>query len=78
MTGTARAARLLAAAVLVAIGMCASGCAPLPAYRRSALMQRCMTQPVDPQAASFETHIHRTREAMIGATAHGGPSCGCN
>ena len=55
-----------------------SGCATLQPWERGVLMQRCMQQSLDPLETAMDLHMHRTREAMSGAAAGGGASCGCN
>lgn len=54
------------------------GCAPLKAWERGRLQEAAMRDPPDDLEAACDTHVHRTREAMSGAAAGGGVSCGCN
>lgn len=69
--------RLAMACVLV-LGGGAGGCVVLKPYERAELMTRVMQDPLDPLEARFDAHVHRTREAMIGAEVGGGAACGCN
>ena len=68
------ARRLLVLAALVL----SSGCVTLQPYERAELMTAVMSETSDPLEASFEVHVHRTREAMAGAELGEGASCGCN
>jgi len=54
------------------------GCVTLHPYERAELMTRVMSETPDAMEASFEVHVHRTREAMAGAELGEGASCGCN
>lgn len=54
------------------------GCAPLKPWERGRLQEAAMRDPADDLEAACDTHVHRTREAMSGAAAGGGVSCGCN
>lgn len=65
-------------ALLAALAAALPGCTVLKAYERTELMTRVMRDPSDPMRARFDTHVHRTREHIVGAAAGGGPSCGCN
>jgi hypothetical protein len=55
-----------------------SGCAPLAPYQRTDLMTRVMQDTPAPLEAGIDVHVQQTREAMAGAGAVGGKSCGCN
>ena len=56
----------------------ATGCVTLSTWERSTLMSRVMQDSGSPLEASFEEHVHAVREAVQGATAAAGSSCGCN
>lgn len=65
--------------LLVCIVLLGTGCIhEVPAWQRSALQSRCMQDPLDPLEASFDAHVHATREGTLGATSGGGSACGCN
>ena len=77
------ATRKLMAAALAAATLCTftvgiGGCATLKPWERGRLMQRCMQGSLDPLETAMDLHVHRTREAIMGAAAGGGASCGCN
>ncbi len=63
---------------LVAAMASMSGCVTLTTWERSTLMSRVMQDSGAPLEASFEEHVHAVREAVQGATAAAGSSCGCN
>jgi len=54
------------------------GCGPVHPWERGRLLSPVMADPCDPLAAETTAHILATREAMHGASAVGGASCGCN
>ncbi len=54
------------------------GCAPLAPYQRADLMTRVMQDNPSALEAGIDVHVQQTREAMAGAGAVGGKSCGCN
>ena len=54
-----------------------TGCATLAPYERAALMTRIMQDPYDPHEAAAISHVIEVREAMAGASAASGASCGC-
>ncbi len=58
--------------------MALPGCATVEPWQRGRLMQRCMQGSLDPLETAMDLHVHRTREAIMGAAAGGGASCGCN
>jgi hypothetical protein len=58
--------------------ICATGCTTLKPWQRGGLTERCLQPSWDPLEASFDIHVHATREAIQGATALGAGSCGCN
>ena len=55
-----------------------AACAPVHPWERGRLMSPVMADPCDPLAAATTAHVLATREAMTGAAAVGGASCGCN
>ena len=55
-----------------------SSCAAVRPWQRGRLAAPAMQRASDPQRSAFSVHVERNREAMAGATAAGGPSCGCN
>ncbi len=63
---------------LLLAGLLAMGCAPLKPWERGKLMQRCMQPALDPLEVAMDARVHHTRESAQGASAGGGPSCGCN
>jgi hypothetical protein len=56
----------------------ASACKTVPASQRGTLLEPCMQPPSDPMEIALDSHVHESREAIVGGTAVGGPSCGCN
>ncbi len=54
-----------------------AACVHVPPWQRSALMARCMQDPLDPGAAGFDGHVGSTREGTLTA-AGGGAACGCD
>ena len=67
-----------AVAALAVLLASTGGCAVLKPYERTELMCRVMQDPASPLGARFDTHLQRTREAIAGASAGGGASCGCD
>lgn len=53
-------------------------CAHVPTWQRAALFSEQMQVEPDPLGASFDLHVHDTREAMSGAIGAAGVPCGCN
>lgn len=62
---------------LLLLALLSSACATVRPYERSALQSRVMQPPTTLQVAA-DGHVDGTREAMRGALAGGGTSCGCN
>jgi len=54
------------------------GCANVRPWERGTLARALMRGPDDALRARFQAHVERVREAMVGASADAGPSCGCN
>ena len=69
---------LLLSIVGLSLTMLVPACTTVKPWQRSGLMRRVMKQPVRPAEGAHDVHVHRTREAMLGASARGGPACGCN
>lgn len=67
-----------ALAAAFALAALAGGCTVLKTWERGELQSRVMTDPPCAMEAAFDGHVHRTREAVSGASAGGGASCGCN
>lgn len=66
------------AAGAILISLLLMGCRTVPASQRGTLLEPAMQPPSDPMEVVMDAHLHETREAAAGATAVGGPSCGCN
>lgn len=67
--------------LIVALALTAGGtpgCVALKPYERAELMSRIMREPLNAREAAFDAHVHRTREAVAGATIAKGVSCGCD
>lgn len=69
---------LAAASLALALVVGSAGCTPLKPWQRGRLVQRCMQPSLDPLETAMDLHVFRTREAILGAAAGGGASCGCN
>jgi len=54
-----------------------TGCVTLAPYQRATLMTRVMQDPYDTREAATAAHVIEVREAMAGASAASGASCGC-
>jgi len=54
-----------------------SSCTHVPAHQRGRLLSASMSAS-NGLEAGMDAHLHQTRESMIGGTATGGISCGCN
>jgi hypothetical protein len=65
-------------AAALALAGATAGCTPLKPWQRGRLVQRCMQRSLDPLETAMDLHVFRTREAILGAAAGGGASCGCN
>jgi len=52
-------------------------CVTLHPWERVDLMTRVMADPIDPTEMGFDAQVRETREAMTGADAAGGATCGC-
>lgn len=66
------------ALIASALAMALSACTPVPAWQRGGLMRSTMQMSMCPLEGAMDTHVHRTREGMMGAEMTGGVSCGCN
>ncbi len=71
-----RAALLLAALALSALGGCALQ--PPQAFEKGNLAKREMTFGADPLEDAFSQHVYFSKEAASGGTGVGGGGCGCN
>jgi hypothetical protein len=72
--GSARAARTVAALILIAL----SGCATVKPQERAVLADPVMQFEGDPKAAAQIRHAIENREGSYGGSSVSGGGCGCN
>lgn len=65
-------------ALLFALSLGISGCAPVAPWQRGKLAKPQMALDPHPMQNAFQTHIYNSREAASGTSAAGGGGCGCN
>jgi hypothetical protein len=73
-----RAVRRLAAFVILAALIPASGCVVVRAHQRENLAKRPMIDDRDPGEERFGAHLEGSREGAEGGTGQPGGGCGCN
>jgi hypothetical protein len=69
--------RRLCAAVLLAAGLAATGCATVQPWQRGTLADSCMVFDADGSAVSYMTHWQEAREGSMGGFGVQGGGCGC-
>lgn len=65
--------------VLTCIALCAlAGCAHVKPHERELLSRPSMNAATEAGEASFQAHLHESREGATYNSSAGGGGCGCN
>lgn len=64
-------------ALLIALGLCLSGCAKVAAWERRNLAKPHMALDPSPMQSISRSHQYGSREASSGGGGGGGGGCGC-
>ena len=64
-------------ALLIAFGVCVSGCAQVAPWQRGTLAKPQMALEPYPMQNTYNAHIYGSREAASGSSSAGGGGCGC-
>jgi hypothetical protein len=64
-------------ALLFALAVSVSGCAPVAPWQRGTLAKQQMALDPYPIQNTFQAHINGSREAATGSSSAGGGGCGC-
>lgn len=83
MTGPNKRPQSWALATVAALAaVCAlaggAGCAPVPAWARSAVLTPAMAPPGGTPGRALRDHVREIREPAARASSGGGATCGCN
>ena len=65
-------------AMLFALSVCVSGCAPVAPWQRGTLAKPQMALDPYPEQSMYREHNYISREASTGGGSTKGGGCGCN